>query len=40
MSPELLARKQYNAYKVDVWALGVILHLLVKGEFPFKGKNE
>ena len=40
MSPELLAKKTYFGFAVDVWALGIILYCLVYGEFPYKGNNE
>ena len=30
----------YNPFKVDVWALGVLLYYLYEGCYPFKGYNE
>ena len=38
MAPELLKGK-YN-FKVDLWALGIVLYLLLCGEYPFREQNE
>ena len=35
ISPEVNT-KYPNGFKIDIWALGVILYLLLKSEFPFK----
>ncbi|KAI2799861.1 hypothetical protein RDWZM_004906 [Blomia tropicalis] len=35
MSPELLQRKQYDAYQADVWALGVTLYEMMTLQLPF-----
>ena len=40
MAPELLKRKQYCPFKVDCWALGVLLFYLWEGKHPFKGKDQ
>jgi len=41
MAPELFAKKNpYNPFKVDVWALGILLYYLFEGTYPFKGYNE
>jgi serine/threonine protein kinase len=38
MAPEMAYEKQYD-YKIDVWALGVLIYELVHGHAPFKAKN-
>jgi calcium-dependent protein kinase len=38
MAPELILRKTYDN-KVDVWAVGVILYILLTGIPPFIGQN-
>ncbi|XP_040596880.1 sperm motility kinase Z-like [Mesocricetus auratus] len=35
MAPEILARKPYDGLPVDMWSLGVVLYVLVTGQFPF-----
>ena len=36
MSPEVFQRKNYSSPAADVWALGVVLHTMLKKEYPFK----
>ena len=36
MAPEILRNDVYNGHKVDVFALGVIIFILVVGKMPFK----
>ena len=38
MAPEIVFNKPYD-YKIDIWALGILLYELVHGYAPFKGKN-
>lgn len=45
MAPELLLVSQgklasYNGFKIDYWALGVILYTLLFGEMPFEDDDE
>lgn len=35
MSPEIIQKKDYRGTWVDVWALGVILHKILTGEYAF-----
>ncbi|OMJ82186.1 hypothetical protein SteCoe_17208 [Stentor coeruleus] len=38
MSPEMLERKP-QSYKVDIWALGILLYEMLHGTPPFRAKN-
>lgn len=40
MAPEIVTRKEYTGFCADVWAMGVLLHALLCGSFPFKGQND
>ncbi|XP_057650305.1 putative sperm motility kinase W [Chionomys nivalis] len=35
MAPEMLARKPYDGLAVDMWSLGVLLYVMVTGQFPY-----
>ncbi|KAL1771383.1 sperm motility kinase W, partial [Sigmodon hispidus] len=35
LAPEILARKPYDGLAVDMWSLGVVLYVLVTGNFPY-----
>ena len=38
-SPEMVAGKKYNGFKIDVWATGIILYAMLCGYLPFEDKN-
>jgi serine/threonine protein kinase len=39
MAPEILLDKNYGK-PVDMWAMGVMTHVMVVGKYPFKGRTE
>uniref|UniRef100_A0A1I8GTL7 SNF-related serine/threonine-protein kinase n=1 Tax=Macrostomum lignano TaxID=282301 RepID=A0A1I8GTL7_9PLAT len=39
-APEILLGDSYDATKVDVWSLGVILFMLATGKLPFQEQND
>ena len=40
MAPELVQRKEYCGFSTDIWAFGIIAHVMLTGTFPFKAGNE
>ena len=40
MSPEIVSKTEYVGQKADSWALGILLYVMVCGNFPFKGIND
>lgn len=38
MAPEMVLERQYN-YKIDIWALGILLYELTHGVAPFQAKS-
>ena len=34
MSPELVKKKEYDPFKADIWAFGILLYWLALGYFP------
>ncbi|EGR28202.1 protein kinase domain protein [Ichthyophthirius multifiliis] len=38
MAPEIVFRQQYD-YRIDIWALGVLIYEFLHGSAPFKGKS-
>ena len=40
LPPEIVGGEEFSSnQKIDIWALGVILYLMVEGCYPFNGKN-
>ena len=35
MAPEIKKRQVYNGKSTDIFAVGVVIYILVKGQFPF-----
>ena len=40
MAPEITLKKEYDGRAVDMWALGVLLFVMLTGNFPFRGISE
>ncbi len=40
MAPEIIQRREYGGYCVDIWALGILLFAMLFGQFPFRGQND
>ena len=38
MAPEIIFHKPYD-YRIDIWAVGVLLYELMHGFAPFRGKT-
>ena len=38
MAPEMIQKKPYD-YKIDIWALGILLFELIQGYAPFRGET-
>ena len=38
MAPEIVHKTPYD-YRIDIWALGILLYELIHGEAPFRGRN-
>eukprot|EP00924_Labyrinthula_sp_SR-Ha-C_P009176 snap_masked-scaffold_2-processed-gene-15.9-mRNA-1 protein AED:0.20 eAED:0.25 QI:0/-1/0/1/-1/1/1/0/696 len=39
MAPEIIKKKGYYPFPVDVWSLGVVFYAMLFGRFPFRAKN-
>ncbi|KAF4750737.1 hypothetical protein FOZ62_028063 [Perkinsus olseni] len=40
MCPQLVRGGEYNGFKADMWALGVIVYLILLGSFPFRANTQ
>lgn len=40
MPPEVLIGHTESTPKIDVWAIGVMLHAFILGHFPFRSSNK
>lgn len=40
MAPEVMRSPKYNAFKADIWSLGITLHLMLTRQFPFAYSGE
>ncbi len=38
-SPEMVAGKKYNGFKIDIWSTGIILYAMLCGFLPFEDKD-
>ena len=38
-SPEMVAGKKYDGFKIDIWSSGIILYAMLCGYLPFEDKN-
>ena len=40
LPPEIASGEEFSSnQKLDIWAMGIILYLMVEGSYPFDGKN-
>lgn len=39
MSPELAQRQPYSGFKVDIWALGILLYRMIYKKLPFRSRD-
>merc|ERR1712137_274152 len=38
-APEMFCKKAFEGDKADIWSLGVLLHILVTGSWPYVGET-
>lgn len=39
IAPEILRKKGYEGFAVDIWSAGVMLYAMIYGNIPFKATN-
>ena len=39
-APEIIARPNYDGFKIDIWCCGIILYAMLCGYLPFEGDSE
>lgn len=39
MAPELVQKRQYDGFKTDIWALGILLYRIIHRDLPFKAHD-
>ena len=39
-APEVLLGNKYNGFAVDIWTIGIILYVMLCGNFPFEAKDD
>ena len=40
MAPEIVCKIEYDGFKADIWALGILLYAILCGKFPFKSSYD
>ena len=40
MAPQIINRKPYSGYQVDIWSMGILLFFIMTGVHAFKGQTE
>lgn len=40
MAPEIVAKKEYSGGPADIWAAGILLYVILCGNFPFKSNDD